>query len=232
MRWVSTVMMCVLVVACSPGDVSPVPGPATSSAGMSLSEARSAAFARLDEMRYADVAPFRKQVEEAESSEKIDAVMGEAVAEDVEAKERYWACAGHSLDVLQGSGWETSIGHPDSFVTTTVRLTLHEEGSAALVVPDGTKEELLDLPVKDELLVEHVDRVTAWESDAEELIAAQEWIGTESSSSWWGPKACVFPFNLTLVTDDSKETVYAKLKMSQTTTLSVFGLVFTLNKES
>lgn len=231
MRWAGYVLLGVtmMVAACSPGGE--LPAPVVSS--VSLSDARMSALARLDEMRYADVAPFRKQVEGAESAATIEAVMVAAEAEDAEAKQRYWACAGSSVDVLRGSSWERVVAHDGSFVTSTVRLTLREDGSALLEVSDGNKDELVNHSVKKDVpVVERVDQVSAWDSDAEQLIAEQRWIGRRSSSSWWGPKACIFPFNLTLTVDGSPETVYSELQLSpQKTTLSIFDSIFILVEE-
>ena len=73
--------------------------------GTSVSQVRQEALDRLDGMVYADQAKFRRELEVADSKEKVEALIEAAERDNQKTADKYWSCAAHAAEALDLVGY-------------------------------------------------------------------------------------------------------------------------------
>lgn len=171
--------------------------------GTSVSQVRQEALERLDGMVYADQAKFRRELEVADSKEKVEALIEAAERDNQKTADKYWSCAAHAAEALEGSTvWTSSATSPDGQESISVQLQLNADGTASLVELHrsvNTFRATLTPSAGDAWVTDRIGTVTGWSSNAKELVSNRQWIG-DFMPSVSGPKACSLPFTLSVTT--------------------------------
>lgn len=204
--------------------------------GTSVSQVRQEALERLDGMVYADQAKFRRELEVADSKEKVEALIEAAERDNQKTADKYWSCAAHAAEALEGSTvWTSSATSPDGQESISVQLQLNADGTASLVELHrsvNTLRATLTPSAGDAWVTDRIGTVTGWSSNAKELVSNRQWIG-DFTPSVSGPKACSLPFTLSVTTtNDATEQQKATVEIGKNPGLFLAdGKGFGLEKE-
>ena len=169
-------------------------------------------------MVYADQAKFRRELEVADSKEKVEALIEAAERDNQKTADKYWSCAAHAAEALEGSTvWTSSATSPDGQESISVQLQLNADGTASLVELHrsvNTLRATLTPSAGDAWVTDRIGTVTGWSSNAKELVSSRQWIG-DSIPSVSGPKACSLPFTLSVTTNGTTEQQKATVEIGK-----------------